>query len=274
MRKIFLSLFIIPFGLSLSVLILLINIRIFAANPQNLKTIAEKSNIYSLITGNLRDNFVRDNNITLDQGQSMEIINETISDTSIKYAAEKSIDQLYTAIRKQQPQIITLDCQLLYGSIAKQTGVTLNQDLIDQNQIKIDLTQGTTRKIFQNFDLLIYFVGICLVILLLTIILLARNNKERLISFLISLGLVLLILSAILVMLYFFPGKISAYSILNLEAMDVRIRNGLGKIVLASTQVFAVYVVIEITIILIIESVFIYLISSKKRPKIEILGFK
>jgi len=274
MRKIALSFFIILFGLSVALLIFLVDIRFFAGNPQNLKDMFDKSNMYSLVSGNLRDNFVTDNNIAIDQGQSMEIISETINDNAVKYIAEDAIDQLYLALEERSPKVINLDFQLLYDSIASQTGVELQQDTIDQKQITLDLTKQPSRWIVSNFDFALYFAIICCALFLLLIILIARSAKTRLIAVSISLGITLLLIAAITIALYLLPGKIAQLNLIGQTSLDIRIQNGLNKVILYSTQTLTKYFAIEVIALAIAEAVMLYFISSTKKPKIEILSFK
>ncbi len=273
MRKFFLLLSIVGLSLSLLLTILVINIRFVAFNPNIVKSLLEKSNIYSLISGNLRDEVVSKYNMQINDGQILEDVSENISDTAVKNIVEDGINQFsQIASQKSVKKEIILDYRPLIAAIEQKSGLTLPAEKSINAEIVLNISNPIIYRLITNFDLAIIFASICSIIFLLIMLLLADSVVSRLNSIMAAL-LVATIVTILTVAAFYLASHNFSNQLISLIKVDPNIQNGIKKLLIVTLNQFSIYLYYEAGILLVIQAVLFYFKKSVLKPKIEFINF-
>jgi|GEM_PF-2307246 len=201
MKKFFAILIILLLVPLFIVLLFTINLKFALFNPQKLKAVISDSNLPAIVTSYVQDKIIKDNNLKLDEGQTLEDLNAGINKEEISKNLNGAIDQFFAGISDPSSKDINF-------------AISLPMQIDGQNmgyEKKLDLSNPTYHLLGQINIFILTLLGASIFGLLIFILLISDRAKGRLQA----LGIYLIIGAALafllnLIVNFLLPGLASA----------------------------------------------------------------
>ncbi|MCL5410819.1 MAG: hypothetical protein M1324_03110 [Patescibacteria group bacterium] len=274
----FLSLIII--SISLLIFIFVLNFKLFILKPENTKQLLITSNVYPVVSAGIRDNFLKNSDMPVNQGKLLEVINDVISEKTVQNIVEDIVDQFYFAVDNPgtKPKI-TIHLSGLQSQVQSEVEKTLPKGqklelplvLADKD---IDLKTNPIAALFFNLNLILIVEG-AIIFLFLLIILIPGNWTQRS-MWLGSTFLFTGLLELPVVLFYYFGLSDQAFA--NLAKLsglkDEKFLLGAQKVIVSIVDYEKVYYMIATAGLIVLGIVFIIIGRLVRKEKIDILDQK
>ncbi|MDD5045425.1 MAG: hypothetical protein PHG51_07805, partial [Candidatus Omnitrophica bacterium] len=98
MKKLLGLIFLLLFIIFSVLFLLVLNLKLGLYSPEKIKSVAREGGVYELASGIIREDLVKTTE-TIDSGPFLEIITEAVSTENLANFGEKTIDNLFAALR-------------------------------------------------------------------------------------------------------------------------------------------------------------------------------
>ncbi|MEK7096637.1 MAG: hypothetical protein AAB881_01675 [Patescibacteria group bacterium] len=289
MRQFFAIIFIIGFLLAAVPLLMLTNMRMTILSADKVKTLLFDSNVYEFMGAGLRETIVSEANTGVENGQFMEILNESLDTETLRKVTEDSVDQIFALAKNPnaEPKITITTSQLEerirevikekdYGSDIKllnesgEVTSTLGSTPFGGDQV-YSINQFPVAGALVRFTQGLLISGISTIVLLLIIFLVSSGSMGARFKWLGGTFLVLGIamLGLAYANIYLLPGQFG--NIVNrFELRDPRFIAGATKFVTNLTATQKIPLIVETIASLVLGILLIIIGSTFKQEKIEI----
>jgi len=263
MRNTFATLFIILFSLFFVVLIVTLNFYSTVNKPAKVKAILDTSGVYDTAAYYIRQNIVEENSVSMDQGKTLEDLNELISAQSIKSVFDDTIDHIYKAIGDPTKENLKFDVRF------SPSATILGQDLTFEK--KVNLTGNPVINYLSKIGL-VFLALISISALWLSLaILTAKGAKFKwLASSLLVPGVIIFCIT-----LSFYLAPQQYYEFLADKINFVKdpiLLNGFRRLIENLANSLRFYFALESAIIAILIGLFYYLGSLYQHEKLEFMN--
>lgn len=289
MRKFFALIFIIGFLFAVVPLLILVNLRMTILSADKVKALLSNSNVYEFMGAGIRETIVSEADTGVENGQFMEILNESLNTETLQKVTEDTVDQIFVlANDPNADQKITIKMSQVedrmkqvikdknYGSDIKllneSGGVasTLGNAPFGGDQV-YTIDQFPVAGSLVRFTQGLLISAISTIVLLLIIFLVSSGSTGARFKWIGStflvLGIVMLGLSYINI--YFLPSQFG--NIVNqFELRDSRFIAGATKFVTNLNATQKIPLLIEAVVSFVLGIIFIIIGSTFRQEKIEI----
>lgn len=262
MRNFFATIFIILFSLFFVVLIVTLNLYFTVNKPVKVKAILDTSGVYDTAAYYIRQNIVEENNISMDQGKTLEDLNELVSAESIKSVFDDTIDQIYKAINDPTKENLKFTVRFAPSS------TIMGQDLTFEK--KVNLTGNPVIYYLSKIGLVFLALIVVSALWLYLAILTAKGAKFKwLASALLVPGIIILCIT-----LSFYLAPQQYYEFLADKINFVKdpiLLNGFRRLIENLAGSLRFYFALESAVLVILIGLFYYLGSLYQHEKLEFM---